>query len=81
MTDKALYHQNGVEAVKDENTGKYLELKPILNELVAEIEDLQEKIDEEEDKGQSQRDRKSIKSWKTEIRKNKKSIKTSNQRQ
>src|SRR6476620_6976709 len=33
MTDKALYHQNGVEAVKDEDTGKYEELKPILNEL------------------------------------------------
>jgi hypothetical protein len=68
MTDKALYHQNGVEAIKDENTGKYLELNPILKELVAEIEDLQEKIDEEEDKEPIQRDRKAIKSWKSEIR-------------
>src|SRR6478735_9448392 len=69
MTDKALFHQNGVEAVKDENTGKYLELKPILNELVAEIEELQEKIDDEKDKGYQQRDKKDIKSWKLEIRK------------
>lgn len=69
MTDKALYHQNGVEAVKDENIGKYEELKPILNELVEEIEDLQEKIDGEESKGQNKKDRKSIKSWKSEIRK------------
>ena len=69
MTDKALYHQNGVEAVKDEDTGKYEELKPILNELGEEIEDLQKKIDDEESKGQNHRDRKSIKSWKSEIRK------------
>ena len=69
MTDKALFHQNGVEAVKDENTGKYLELKPILNELVAEIEELHEKIDDEKDKGHQQRDKKAIKSWKLEIRK------------
>ncbi len=68
MTDKALYHQNGVEAIKDENTGKYLELKPILKELVANIEELQEKIDDVDDKGHQQRDRKDIKSWKSEIR-------------
>ncbi len=26
MSDKALYHQNGIEAVKNEETGKYEEL-------------------------------------------------------
>src|SRR4051794_4850209 len=33
MSDKALYHQQGFEAVKDENTGKYVELDPLLDQL------------------------------------------------
>ncbi len=45
MSDKALYHQNGFEAVKNEKTGKYEELKPILKQLELEIEELEEKIE------------------------------------
>src|SRR4051812_30077566 len=33
MSDKALYHLNGKEAVKNEQTGMYEELKPIINQL------------------------------------------------
>ena len=50
MSDKALYHLNGFEAVKDETTGKYEELKPIIKHFESEIEDLEEKIGETNDK-------------------------------
>jgi hypothetical protein len=50
MRDKALYHLNGFEAVKDETTGKYEELKPIIKHFKSEIEDLEEKIGETNDK-------------------------------
>jgi hypothetical protein len=50
ITDKALYHLNGKEAVKDEKTGKYEELKPIIKQLESEIEELEEKIEETNDK-------------------------------
>jgi hypothetical protein len=50
MSDKALYHQNGIEAVKNEETGKYEELKPIIKQLELEIEELQEKIEQSNDK-------------------------------
>ena len=39
MSDKALYHQQGFEAVKNKETGKYEELNPILNQLESEIEE------------------------------------------
>ena len=50
MSDKALYHLNGTEAVKNEKTGKYEELKPIIKQLESEIEELEEKIGETKDK-------------------------------
>src|SRR6476659_1631075 len=50
MSDKALYHLNGTEAVKNEKTGKYEELKPIIKQLESKIEDLVEKIEETKDK-------------------------------
>ena len=63
MSDKALYHQNGYEAVKNENTGQYEELKPILKQLELGIEDLEEKIEETNDKQL----KKSLKSQKKDI--------------
>src|SRR6185312_8789416 len=50
MSDKALYHQNGTEAVKNEKTGRYEELKPMLKELETKIEELEEKIEGTNDK-------------------------------
>jgi hypothetical protein len=47
ITDKALYHQNGFEAIKNIEIGRYEELDPILNEIELEIEELKEKIKEE----------------------------------
>jgi len=61
MSDKALYHLNGTEAVKNEKTGKYEELKPIIKQLESEIEELEEKIGETKDK----QFKKSLKSNKT----------------
>jgi hypothetical protein len=58
MSDKALYHLNGIEAVKNEDTGKYEELKPILKQLESEIDEIEEKIGETNDK-QSKRSLKS----------------------
>ena len=50
MSDKALYHLNGTEAVKNEKTGRYEELKPIIKQLESKIEELEEKIEETKDK-------------------------------
>src|SRR6476469_3550790 len=61
MSDKALYHLNGTEAVKNEKTGKYEDLKPIIKQLESEIEELEEKIGETKDK----QFKKSLKSNKT----------------
>jgi hypothetical protein len=74
MSDKALYHLNGKEAVKNEQTGKYEELKPIINQLESEIEELEEKIDEEKDK-------QSKKSLKSQIKEIATKIKILNQKQ
>ena len=63
MSDKALYHQQGFEAVKNENTGQYEELKPILKQLELEIEELEEKIEETNNKQL----KKSLKSQKKDI--------------
>jgi hypothetical protein len=68
MSDKALYHQEGFEAVKNEDTGKYEELKPILKELEREIAELEEKKEEEDAKGQQQKDKLLIKSYKNQIK-------------
>jgi hypothetical protein len=69
MSDKALYHQEGFEAIKNEKTGEYEELKPILKEIETEIEDLEEKIEKEEAKGQGQqKDKQLIRSYKKQIR-------------
>src|SRR4051812_9172262 len=68
ITDKALYHQNGFEAVKNKETGQYEDLAPILNEIELEIEELKEKIEEENDKGQDQKDKQVIKSYKSKIK-------------
>src|SRR4051794_2949176 len=67
MSDKALYHLNGKEAVKNEQTGMYEELKPIINQLESEIEELEEKIDEEKDKQFIKSYKKQIKEIKTKI--------------
>src|SRR3954466_13857482 len=67
MSDKALYHLNGKEAVKNEQTGMYEELKPIINQLESEIEELEEKIDEEKDKQVIKSYKKQIKEIKTKI--------------
>ena len=65
MSDKALYHQSGIEAVKNEETGKYEELHPMLIKLESEIEEAAEKIDEEKNaNGEHQKDRHAIKSYK-----------------
>ena len=40
ITDKALYHQNGFEAVKNKEIGQYEDLAPILNEIELEIDQL-----------------------------------------
>jgi hypothetical protein len=67
VSDKALHHQKGFEAVKDDKTGKYVELNPILNQLELEIEELEETIEAESSKGQ-QKDKQQIKSWKSQIK-------------
>ncbi len=67
MSDKALYHQRGIEWVKNEETGKYEELSPILFNLESEIEEIEEKIEIENTKGQ-QKDKQTIKSYKSQIK-------------
>jgi len=69
MSDKALYHQEGFEAIKNEKTGEYEKLKPMLEEIETELEELEEKIEEEEAKGQGQqKDKQLIRSYKKQIR-------------
>jgi hypothetical protein len=68
MSDKALYHLDGTEAVKNEQTGKYEELVPIINQLESKIEDLEEKIYEEKDKQVIKSYKKQIKEIKTKIK-------------
>ena len=50
MTDKALYHLNGTQAVKNEHTGKYKELVPIIKQLELEFEELEETNDKQSKK-------------------------------
>ena len=77
MIDEALYHQRGIEAVKNEKTGEYEELKPILNQIEKEIEELQEKIGEDDEtnkkgQGRQQSDKKQIiRSYKNQIKEKK----------
>jgi hypothetical protein len=66
-SDKAIHHQKGFEAVKDEKTGKYEKLDPIFNKLDSEIDDIQEKIEAQATKGQ-QKDKQLVKSWKSQIK-------------
>jgi hypothetical protein len=70
ITDKALHHQNGFEAVKNEETRTYEKLAPILNEIELEIEELKEKIEEEEEN-----DKQVIKSYKFQIKEKEDKIK------
>ncbi len=69
MSDKALYHQRGIEAVKNEETGKYEELSPLINKLESEIEKVVEKTEEEKNTNkQRQKDRHAIKSYRSQIK-------------
>ncbi len=51
MSDKALYHQKGFEAIKNEETGKYEELKPIAKAVRIRNRRTRREDREEEDKG------------------------------
>jgi hypothetical protein len=70
MSDKALYHQQGFEAVKDENTGKYVELDPLLDQLESKIEYIEEQLEEEKSN-----DKMIIKSYRKQIKEIQKEIK------
>ncbi len=67
MSDKALYHQRGIEAVKNEETSKYEELSNLLNKLESEIEEFELQIQGENVKDSKQKDRQIIKSYKSKI--------------
>jgi hypothetical protein len=68
MSDKALYHQRGIEAVKNEETGKYEDLLHLLNKLESEIEEFELQIGEENSKDSKQKDRQIIRSSKSQIK-------------
>ncbi len=74
MSDKALYHQIGIEAVKNEETGKYEDISPLINKLELEIQEIEEKIEEENSKDSKQKDRKAIRFKKSGIKSKEKDI-------
>jgi len=62
MSDKALFHRHGVNVIVDEDTGNTMSVQPIIDDLKAKMDDLEEK-NAKENKKEIQKLKSEIQVW------------------